>query len=1296
MPQVVVDYLIRGGSGIGEFPVVKEVDAQVSYLTVLDEAERDALPEWKLIPLMRVHVSTLNKDFRLGTSIITPVWTEITDVADLNDYQELSEKGQASGYVPLNAETYIDPIYIRSIYSSNAYVVADEAARFALSTVTGDICHQLDTGEVWIKLNNDIPPTDSADWADITTPATVTSVNGKIGAVSIDIVGLLAWANNQSEFNAAVAATPQVSSNTSDIINNGVNISILYQLLADLEDPVAEIPLYSAGVQYAEGNNVIYDPGTGRVNLYRCILAPIGVGTPPDNIVYWERVGDFYTQDELDTALALKADLVDGTVPLSQLPVTELIQMVIVADLTERDALSVLEGQMVIVLDSTGDAKLSNGVLTQYFYSPLHPDADSGGYVWMSPDSDQRYNFNRVIKRIPTLGRVQSGDTITEGLEDMFFGPARPIIAADDIAFAEVGDSVAASISGSVTKQDADTIDAIRYVRVSDETILQTDIPVSPGDDSQTLSFTDSAQTVILDVTETYRVDVLWTKDAVQSLEKGNELPFEGVYPILYGNDATGLADIYTLSKLLVKEGNAYIGVTGTERTYVAIPDTYAALVDIVDQHKDSQIGSLFSLTPAVVSVSSSGLAADWTINYKVYESQYDAIMANERYGYLKTYEDETIATATPVLNNTKLDSIEWGAEVNQTDAEIKTQYEANSDTNAFTNAEQAKLGGIEDNATDDQTGAEIKVAYEGEADTNEFSDAEKAKLAGINPAAIGDMLKSVYDENDDGIVDDSEKVTINVLNSSGGAISKGNILYINSYSVVQGVSSVILADRTLDRKANGIALESIGNGAVGKMLVQGILNGIDTSTYSLNDILYLDTAGLYTNVRPTSGIIQPIGAVSYSDITNGAFYADFGSKIDDETTVPQVITVDPSQGVNIIGDTVSGITDATTTKRYVIELGPGVYTEAPITLKSYVQLQPMSKLGSVRIVASDVNNPLITLASLSIINGLTLDGVTNSFALDIQSPGFYSIEDTVIFNSGSGLQVNHAGAVVDLYGMRLDGAAISRGIYVTAGNVTIGDVQVFGTTTVTDLIEGDGANVLLTLNGITSQSSNVTTGIRLDGSARVVGYNVSLAACNTGISMGDCNFSLVGIQIFNTVSDAIRVEAGSTDSTFAASGLRIEGAGGYNYNVLGTGHKAYGSGISDSTNFNLQPDTKMVAGFVNLIPGDEAFAVAGELHVGSPMFPAESVFGQGDSHVFEHVYTETSGGVFTDHSAAAKSVTGSTFQFDGVDANSAIYIGDALPYVFQGIKVAISVAATMGAGSIVAEYWNGAMAVRA
>ena len=58
----------------------------------------------------------------------------------------------------------------------------------------------------------------------------------------------------------------------------------------------------------------------------------------------------------------------------------------------------------------------------------------------------------------------------------------------------------------------------------------------------------------------------------------------------------------------------------------------------------------------------------------------------------------------------------------------------------AFSAAEQTKLSGIETSATADQTNTEIKTAYEANSDTNEFSDAEQTKLSGIATSATVDQ----------------------------------------------------------------------------------------------------------------------------------------------------------------------------------------------------------------------------------------------------------------------------------------------------------------------------------------------------------------------------------------------------------------------------------------------------------------------------------------------------------------------------------------------------------------------------
>ncbi len=88
----------------------------------------------------------------------------------------------------------------------------------------------------------------------------------------------------------------------------------------------------------------------------------------------------------------------------------------------------------------------------------------------------------------------------------------------------------------------------------------------------------------------------------------------------------------------------------------------------------------------------------------------------------LKTFINPVPFTAA---EQTKLSGIETAATADQSDAEIKTAYEANTDTNAFDDAAQTKLAGIETAATADQTDAEVETAYNAQVGIVSQGDAE-------------------------------------------------------------------------------------------------------------------------------------------------------------------------------------------------------------------------------------------------------------------------------------------------------------------------------------------------------------------------------------------------------------------------------------------------------------------------------------------------------------------------------------------------------------------------------------------
>ena len=179
-----------------------------------------------------------------------------------------------------------------------------------------------------------------------------------------------------------------------------------------------------------------------------------------------------------------------------------------------------------------------------------------------------------------------------------------------------------------------------------------------------------------------------------------------------------------------------------------AIPFSFLANaeVDVTVGGVLKTLGTHYNISGSTVTFTSGNIPPSGTNNIKF---QRDTNISTKKVDF----QDGSVLTETDLDTNSdqvlfaqqeitdKLGGIEEGATADQTNAEIKTAYEANSDTNAFTDAEKtklqnldlAKLQGIETGATADQSNAEIKTAYEANSDTNAFTDAEKTKLAGIS-----------------------------------------------------------------------------------------------------------------------------------------------------------------------------------------------------------------------------------------------------------------------------------------------------------------------------------------------------------------------------------------------------------------------------------------------------------------------------------------------------------------------------------------------------------------------------------
>ena len=173
----------------------------------------------------------------------------------------------------------------------------------------------------------------------------------------------------------------------------------------------------------------------------------------------------------------------------------------------------------------------------------------------------------------------------------------------------------------------------------------------------------------------------------------------------------------------------------------------------------------------------------------------------------------------------TKLENVESNSKDDQTGSEIKSLYEAQSDTNAYTDAEKTKLASCESNAKDDQTASEIRSLVESASDSNVFTDADHTKLDGIASGAEVNVQPDWNASSGDGQIANKPTIPggINDLSDvDTSGVADGKILKYQASS-----SKFIIAD---DGGGGGGGTTNLSNTANGTSLTVESSTGTDTA----------------------------------------------------------------------------------------------------------------------------------------------------------------------------------------------------------------------------------------------------------------------------------------------------------------------------------------------------------------------------------------------------------------------------------------------------------------------------------
>jgi hypothetical protein len=219
--------------------------------------------------------------------------------------------------------------------------------------------------------------------------------------------------------------------------------------------------------------------------------------------------------------------------------------------------------------------------------------------------------------------------------------------------------------------------------------------------------------------------------------------------------------------------------------------------------------------------------------------------------------------------DGTKLDGIESGATADQTAAEIKTAYESNADTNAFTDADESKLDGIEASADVTDTAnvtaagalmdseltseASVKALNQGVATTDSPTFAGLTTTADVS---FGDNDKATFGASDDlSIYHDGSNSYIQDT-GTGGLILEGT-----TSTQIKGSSFVILrstdgenmavgnANGSFDLYYNGVkklATTSTGIDVTGTVTADGLTVNSGTS----NNVATFQSTDAYALIK--------------------------------------------------------------------------------------------------------------------------------------------------------------------------------------------------------------------------------------------------------------------------------------------------------------------------------------------------------------------------------------------------------------------------------------------------------------
>jgi hypothetical protein len=223
------------------------------------------------------------------------------------------------------------------------------------------------------------------------------------------------------------------------------------------------------------------------------------------------------------------------------------------------------------------------------------------------------------------------------------------------------------------------------------------------------------------------------------------------------------------------------------------------------------------------------------------------------------------------------------------------------------------------------------------EGTSSTASSLESRKVYGIGGTEettqdiVGEMFEDATNFGINATYDDSGTGTVilegranfmRVYNDTGSTLSKGKAVYITGYDSATGLNEVSLASNASAASAEAIGLiyADIASAASGRCLINGWFESVDTSSFSVGDMLFLSTSGDLTATEPAATSYSQYVATVGEASTTGQMFVSPQKSINFNEAISAATVITDIENDNVkVNTAVADLTGLNTTPVQII-----------------------------------------------------------------------------------------------------------------------------------------------------------------------------------------------------------------------------------------------------------------------------------------------------------------------------------------------------------------------------------------